>query len=280
MTDPWGVPQNDQPQDPQSSGPDYPQQNPYAAPPQYGAPIPPQYDPNAPQQQPQFGAPVPPQFGAPVPGQFDPNAMGAPGAYGYPVVPAKQSNGLALAGAITCFIPLVGLVLSIIGFVRSKALGGAGRTVGMVGIVLSLIFTGGGGFLVYKLANSTLADPGCVTAETGVRNLLSTLEADNQALSTAEQSGDPAQLTTAEQKYITDMGSFKSIMDHSESISTHANVKAAISKIDSDLATFISQFQQLTSGSTSDTTALETSAQNLQTDGSALDGLCTNATDG
>jgi hypothetical protein len=281
MSDPWGVPQNSQPQDPQSSGTGDQQQSPYGAPPQFGAPVPPQYDPNTAQQQPpQFGAPVPPQFGAPAPGQFDPNAPGATGGYGYPVTQPKGSNGLALAGAITSWVPLVGLVLSIVGLVRSKALGGAGKTAATVGIVLSLLFSVGWGFGVYKIGTSTAADPGCITAESGVRNLQSSLTADEQALNTAGQSGDQAQMTTAEQKFVTDMNSIKTVMDHSQSISTHANVKTAIGKVDTDLTTFISEFQQIMAGSTTDTSSLETSANSLSTDGDALDSLCGNLTNG
>lgn len=211
-----------------------------------------------------------------MPGQYDPNA---PGAYGYAPVQPSGSNGIALAGAITSFIPIVGLVLSIVGFVRAQALG-AGKTLATVGIVLSVLFNVGEGIGIYKVASSTAADPGCITAESGVRNLQSALTSDEQALNTAGQTGDQTQMTAAEQKFVTDMGSVKTIMDHSQSISTHANVKTAITKVDTDLTTFISQFQQIMSGSTTDTSSLESSAQSLSTDGDALDSLCGNTTNG
>jgi hypothetical protein len=334
MTDPWGVPQTGQPQDPQSSsGSGYPQQGPYGAPPQFGAPAQPQqqqpqqpqfggpapqqqpqYDPNYPQQQqPQFGAQQQQeqqqqqQFGGPVPQQqqydpnfaqqqpqYDPNypqqpqfgtdpSMGIPGPYGYPgMPPAKQSNGLALAGAITSFVPIVGLVLSIIGRVRSKALGGAGKTAGTIGIVLSILFTAGAGLGVYELANSTALDPGCLSAEAGMSKVDGSIDADDQALSSAEQAQNKAQFTAASNKFIADVQTAENTLNHAETLATHANVKAAIAKASSDLKSVVTEFQEVESG-TGDSgaaSALQTTATNLESDGAALDNLCDNGTNG
>lgn len=45
--------------------------------------------------------------------------------------PRKQGNALAVVGAAFSFLPPVGLVLSAVGFTRSKVRRGAGRTVAL-----------------------------------------------------------------------------------------------------------------------------------------------------
>jgi hypothetical protein len=307
MTDPWGVPQTGQPQDPQSSGTGYPQQGPYGAPPQFGAPAPgqqpqpqqpqfggqvpqqPQYDPNLgqSQQQPQFGGQVPqqpqydPNFGQQPQFGGDPSMGGMPGPYDYPGgMPPKQSNGLALAGAITCFIPVVGLVLSIIGRVRAKALGGAGKTAGTVGIVLSVLFLVGYGFAGFEIGNSTALDPGCLSAEAGMSRVDGALVSDDQALSSAEQSQDQTAMQAAANKFISDVKTAEGTLTHAESLSIHANVKAAITKANTDLQSVVTEFQQVENGDSSAASQLETTANSLTADGTALDNLCGNATNG
>jgi hypothetical protein len=220
--------------------------------------------------------------GYPAPGSPQPGPGQAP--YGYPApgyYPApKGSNGIALAGAITSFIPVVGLVLSIIGRVRAKALGGAGKTAGTVGIILSLIFTVGGGYGLYKLGNSTAADPGCISAEAAARSMNSTLSSDESAIATAEQNGDSSALDTAKNKFLSDFQGLKAKVDSAAAESKHGNVKAAIQAMGDDLANFNTEFQAIFAGTSTDTATLTQTASKLQTDGDALDNLCGNVTNG
>lgn len=252
MTDPWGVPQTS----------DRPQQDPYGVPPQFGGTVPPQYDPNAAQPGPGFAADA-----------------GIPGPYGHPGMPPRPTNGIALAGAIISFVPVVGLVLSVIGRVRAKALGGAGKTAGTVGIVLSILFTGGFGVGAYLLGTSTAADPGCISTEADMLGLVGTLQTDEQAVATAEQSGDASRLAPAKAKFIADMQTVEAELDKSEALTDHASVKAAITKFDTDLGIELEALQsaQPDPGLVS---SAESAAERLPSDGTAIDSLCENFTNG
>src|SRR5579859_6774744 len=85
-----------------------------------------------------------------------------PADYGYgedpPFVPVTRRNPLALAGAVLSVAPLVGLVLSVVGFVRSRTRGGVGRTAALLGILLSLLFSGAE---TYVGMTAPMFDAGC-----------------------------------------------------------------------------------------------------------------------
>ncbi|WP_051452145.1 hypothetical protein [Actinospica robiniae] len=227
------------------------------------------------QQQPDYGQQQQPGYPAGAAGYAQPGGWPQPGAY-----PAQRSNGVALAGAICCFIPVVGLVLSIIGRARASALGGAGKVAGNVGIALSLVFTGGAAFGIYKIGNSTAADAACISAESDSAQLVSTLSADEQGLQDAESSGDSTQLTTAGDKFISDMRSLQQKLTGDEAKATHDNVRLAIKKFDTDLDTFLTGLQQLLHGDSSGEASADAAGQRLESDGDALDNLCGNVGNG
>ena len=97
---------------------------------------------------------------------------GGPADYGYgedpPFVPVPRRNPLALAGAVLSFVPLVGLVLSVVGFVRSRTRGGVGRTAALLGVALSLLF---GGAETYLSATAPMFDAGCLGAKSSASRL-------------------------------------------------------------------------------------------------------------
>lgn len=73
--------------------------------------------------------------------------------------PAPQhANPVALAGATLSILPPLGLVLSGIGYARSRSRDGAGRTAALIGIALALAF---GGIEAYVAATAPLLDSGC-----------------------------------------------------------------------------------------------------------------------
>jgi hypothetical protein len=213
----------------------------------------------------------------------DPSAGGYPGGPygpGYNVQPPKQSNGLALAGAITSWVPLVGLVLSIIGFARSKALAGAGRTAATVGIILGVLFTGGAGFGIYKVAGSTAADPACLSSEAAMRSMESKLNADEQKLNSDSSSGDDTAALADLKTATDDLQSVKTQIDGDLQKATHANVKAALQKVDADLGEMITDFQKISNGDDSGATDLSSKLSQMESDGNAVDSLCGNVTNG
>ena len=82
--------------------------------------------------------------------------------------PSKQGNPLALAGAVLSFLPPLGLVLSAIGYLRSRSRGNAGRTAALIGIVLSLLL---GGVEAYVGSTAPLLDSGCLSASPAASRL-------------------------------------------------------------------------------------------------------------
>src|SRR5215467_1451120 len=165
-----------------------------------------------PNEQPQYGQP---QYGQPQYGQppyAEPQYAHPPygGSGSYP--PAKQGNGFAIAGIILAiFVPLLGLIFSIIGLVKSGARAGAGKALSIVGIVLSLVVGAGAAIAVALVANSvvhsTAADPGCITAEHDATQMGSTINADGTALTQDEHNASAFQSDL--QKFQSDMQSLQ-----------------------------------------------------------------------
>ena len=306
MSEQWGAGPQPQPQDPQQSGGGWPQQSgggwPQPQPqPQESGGWPQQPQPGEswqqqPQQQ-QGGFPQPEAYPGsgeypqqpqqpqqPFAGPADYPAAGIPypGGPGYPPgfpggPPPKQSNGFALAGAILCFLPILGLIFSIIGLVRSKALAGAGRTAATVGIVLSVLFAGGYSFAIYKISNSTAADPACISAESQVNAMESKLTADESQMkadqNTSAEAGD---FTNA----ANDLQTIKTSIDGDIGKATHANVKAALQTFDNDLGEMITDFNEIAAGNSAGVTDLDSRISQMSTDGDNLDNLCGNAVNG
>ncbi len=82
--------------------------------------------------------------------------------------PPKQGNPLALAGAVLSLLPPLGLVLSAIGYLRSRSRGNAGRTAALIGIVLSVLL---GGVEAYVGSTAPLLDSGCLNANSAASRL-------------------------------------------------------------------------------------------------------------
>ena len=199
------------------------------------------------------------------------------GGYYYPMMPpatsGKNGNGFAVTGIVLAILvwPL-GLVFSIIGLVKSKARAGAGQVLSIVGILLAVAV----GFVtigfVVIASRSTALDPGCISAENDFRATMSKFTADDDAISRDQAS------TSAEradiQHFITDAQMLQSQLNTADAQAQHQSVKARIGAIGSDLGTMTSGLQALLRGDTSQTGPVESTAGKLQTDGSAVDSLC------
>jgi hypothetical protein len=101
---------------------------------------------------------------------------------GYPTAPPKGSNGFAVAGLVFGILPapLFGLIFSIIGLVKAKAAGGAGRVMAIIGLVLSLVWAGVFA-VVFAAVGSHVAkavDPGCIEAESASADFETKSKAD------------------------------------------------------------------------------------------------------
>ncbi len=76
--------------------------------------------------------------------------------------PVKQSNGLAVAGFVLSLFGatmLIGFILSIVGLVKSKSLGGAGKGFAIAGIVIGCLYFGAGllGLLIFIIMGAGAA---------------------------------------------------------------------------------------------------------------------------
>ncbi|HZU56925.1 MAG TPA: hypothetical protein VFA06_13720 [Actinocrinis sp.] len=280
MSEPWG-------QQPQQSGGDWsvPQggeeSGSFAPPPvdpQYGSPqyagqqAQPQY--SAPQQPAQpFGAAGQPQYGEqPQYGQPGFGAPAGPGGYGGYVPPQQEKNGFSIAGIILCFLPLFGLIFSILGLVRSGKIGGKGRGLAIAGLVLSLVFVGGYAAIGVALSKSTQLDPGCTSAESSFRSMQSKLTADGNKLTS--DGGNQATLQSDLVLLNTDLTNMKSALDNALGQAKKQEVKDKLQALDTDLTTMLNGLKALQSGDTGQLDAFQTAANRIGPEADAVDSIC------
>jgi hypothetical protein len=260
MSDQWGIPgQNADP----SNGPFDPQQQPAG-----------QYPPQQPAGQ------YPPQFTGDAgtnPGGPAGNPQYAQPGYGYPMVPPqKQSNGMAVAGFVLAFLvwPL-GLIFSIIALVRSGKVGGVGRKLAIAGLIISIVVGAGSiALIATQVSNSTAIDPGCTSAESSLSVLDPKLSSVESQISTDADAGDTDAVRTDLTNMVTYLQTAQTDLNHSESVAVHSQVKTQITAVNGDLSSLITAFQAVAGGDDSQADAMTTTAQQLETDGSALDTLC------
>lgn len=131
------------------STPDQPDQNPQqpggtpSGPPAYGAPQP--GEPQQPPQAPQYGASQAPQYGAPQAPQYGAPQAGAPSYSAPGQDPGKTMGIVGLVLSFLGCLSIVGLILSIVAFNKSKKAGYknglalAGIIVGAIVLVLTII---------------------------------------------------------------------------------------------------------------------------------------------
>ncbi|MCR1982963.1 DUF4190 domain-containing protein [Cellulosimicrobium cellulans] len=131
------------------STPDQPDQNPQqpggtpSGPPAYGAPQ--SGEPQQPPQAPQYGAPQAPQYGAPQAPQYGAPQAGTPSYAAPGQDPGKTMGIVGLVLSFLGCLSIVGLILSIVAFNKSKKAGYknglalAGIIVGAIVLVLTII---------------------------------------------------------------------------------------------------------------------------------------------
>lgn len=230
----------------------------------------------------------------PAAGAFPPAAqMGAPmaapggGAENVAFSPAStrgrghhRHNGAALTGAITSFVPVVGLVLSLIGLAKARLIG-AGRGIALVGIALSLLFTaawGVAGYSEYKLVNSTATDSGCISADSDYTHYQSVLQQDAAAMakSTVGTSG----FTAAVQQYRVDLGVLISAFNSDAAKAGAPNLKSAIQGVTTDLTQLDNELGDVAVGHYAGATNLMDENGTLLTDFQRMENVCTGRSSG
>jgi hypothetical protein len=203
---------------------------------------------------------------------YPPPPDGTGGGYGPP--PVKRGNAFAYAGIILAvFFPILGLIFSVIGLTKSKARAGVGKTVSIVGIVVSLLVGSGATVLAVAIVSHLSAeDPGCITAESDLLHMDNRLIADKAAIS--QDQNNPSAKQTDTQHILTDMQSLQRQLTTAVPRATHQSVKAELLAMISDINTYTSSWQAAENGDTSQINQVTNAAYNLQSDGHALDKTC------
>jgi hypothetical protein len=184
-----------------------------------------------------------------------------------------RRNGFAVAGLVLAILiwPL-GLIFSVIGLVKSKARAGAGRVLSIVGIIVALVIGAGSVGLVVVAARSPAADPGCLAAENDARALTSKITADDNAINRDE--GNSSAERTDIRRFITDMQTLQSELNAAQAEAHHQSVQTKIGAMSADLGIVVSDLQAVQRGDTSKVSQLDAAAGRLQSDGSAIDSIC------
>jgi hypothetical protein len=208
----------------------------------------------------QYGSPGG-QYGGGSGGQYPPNGS------------KKRGNGFAVAGIILAVLlaPL-GLILAIVGLVKSGARDGAGKVLSIVAIVVSLIVGGAITAGIVAIRNSTVVDPGCIAAESSARGMDSTMNADNNAISKDEN--NPAAEKTDLKKFGDHLQTFIAQLNAAEAEAEHQSVKDKIGQLSGDLSGMLTALQAIEKGDTSQVSKVDSYANLLNSDGTAIDQLC------
>lgn len=221
------------------------------------------------------------QASAQVPGQ---PAEGA--ALQEPAQGRRRGNGVAVAGLLTCFVPLVGLVLSIVGLgkasARAKGAGGTasgtGRRVATAGIVLSLLFSlvwAGAGYYYFEIRSPNAGDAGCVGADADYVRYSTLLEQDAAAM-TKGAVGSVA-FTFAVKKYQSDLSGLIAAYGADTTKAGHSEVRTAIQTVSGDLAQLDIELGNLASAHYAGAVHVMDLNSKLMTDFQHLESLCNNA---
>ena len=144
---------------------------------------------------PQTGSPYPPPPAGGGPGpQFGPGGPGGPGgmpgpgpmppAYGYGYPPPQRptvTSAVAIVALCLFWVPLAGLVLSIIGMVKTAKGKARGRGLAITALVLSILVTAVAAVAAVAVASKPSAlDPGCTRGKTAVLEQSKQIDADSK----------------------------------------------------------------------------------------------------
>jgi hypothetical protein len=176
-------------------------------------------------------------------------------AYYPPPQPEKGVSGLAIAALCTCWIPVVGLVFSIIGLLQTGAGKLKGRGLAITALVLSVLFTAGGVWAGVLIGSKTSAlDPGCTQGKPAIID-------GSKKVTTDAAAGNATAVQADVQSIVTQLNA-------AVASSKRADVKTAMQAVSDDYNALL---QGMTSGNL-DATSLQTK---LETDLQQVDNLCT-----
>lgn len=219
----------------------------------------------APQQQQQ--QPLPPQYAPPtVPHQQPPVPQ-----------PGPRRNRLASSGRVICFVPVIGLLLSLLGLLRAKAIG-VGRGIAYAGLVLSLVFTvawAAAGYYVYKIAFAKPSDAGCVSAEADYARYSAQFAQDAAAMTSGPVGS--AAFKDAINKYQYDLSGLMHAFDADALKAGHSDVNRAIRAVEANAFQLNMELGALASGNYAGSTHVMDLESALLSSFQYLETQCTSA---
>lgn len=207
-------------------------------------------------------------------------------------VQERRGNGAAAAGLLTCFVPLVGLVLSIVGLGKARArvkaargsapgtvpAPGTGRRLATAGILLSLLFSlvwAEAGYYYFEIRSPNAGDAGCVSADADYVRYSALLEQDAAAM-TKGAVGSVA-FTFAVKKYQSDLSGLIAAYGADTAKAAHSEVRTAIQTVSSDLAQLDIELGNLASAHYAGAVHVMDLNSKLMTDFQHLESLCDSA---
>ncbi|NUP50687.1 MAG: DUF4190 domain-containing protein [Catenulispora sp.] len=140
-------------------------------------------------------APLPGQLGYPGQAGVGPAPEPVPAAYGYgygyPSPRPVDTSSVAIVAVCLFWVPIAGLVLSIIGMVKTAGGKARGRGIAITALVLSIIFTAGAVLIGAAIASKPSAlDPGCTQGKQAINEQDKKIDADHDRGDTAAVSAD------------------------------------------------------------------------------------------
>lgn len=220
--------------------------------------VPPQQG-GAPYGQAAYGQPPQQAYGQPDFGQapYGQQPYGQPpygqAPYGQPPFGQPQkTSGIAIAALCTFWVPVVGLVLAIVGMVKTGAGKAKGRGLAIAALVLAIIFTVIYGIVAVAVASKTSAlDPGCTGGKHAIVD-------GSQKIETDKASPDAVKA---------DLQNLIDQLNTAVAASKRSDVKAAMQAMSGDYSTLL---QGATSGNLDPNIMSK-----IATDAQQVDHLCT-----
>jgi flagellar basal body-associated protein FliL len=178
-----------------------------------------------------------------------------------------------VAGIILAILaPPLGLIFAIIGLVKSGARNGAGKALSIVAMVIALVLIAATIAGIVAFSNSTVADPGCRSAESSAMSVNNTMNNDDKAISA--DSNNPAAEKADLSKFAADSQSFITQLNAAQAQAQHQSVKSAIGKMSTDLRAMLSAMKAVENGNTNQVNAFTAAADKVDSDGTAIDQIC------
>lgn len=190
--------------------------------------------------------------------------------------PVKRDNGFAVAGISLAIVPPLGLIFSIIGLTKSKALAGTGKTLSIAGIVVSLLVGAGTGTVI-AIAGPAPVDPGCTAFESLSGPMAKIVGADEAAIS--RDQNNLSALRADLRHLVVDIQLVETRATTAEAQAQNQPVRAALLALIRDLKTLTSGIQAMLNGDLSQVIQVVAAADKLGSDGNAVESTCS-AVDG